>query len=81
MMGIGTIPYSFYLAYKARKNPSLRSLNLRRMVIMPVFPLAVVMFNGMRAERQMSEISQKYFGHLSDNDLDNFEMYYLMKKS
>lgn len=79
--GIVAVPYSFYLGMKARRMPSMRSTYLRRMMLMPTVPLGIILITGGFAERNFKELSSKYFGHLSDTDLDNFENYYHMLRS
>ena len=79
--GIIAMPYSFYLGYKARKNPTMRSSYLRKMMLLPTLPLGLILIIGAFAETNFKNLSQKYFGHLSDTDLDNFENYYHMLRS
>lgn len=81
MAGIFAMPYSIYLGMKARRNPSLRSKYIRRMALLPTGPLLVVAIAGYFAEKNFKELSDKYFSHLTDQDLDNFETYYHMLKS
>lgn len=79
--GIFAMPYSLYLGMKARRNPANRSSILRKMLILPTLPLAIVLISGAFAEKNFDHLSQKYFSQLSDGDLDNFENYYHMLRS
>ena len=79
--GIFAMPYSLYLGMKARKNPSMRSQYLKRMLLLPTLPLFVILVAGSFAESNFNHLSQKYFSHLTDTDLDNFENYYHMLRS
>jgi hypothetical protein len=81
MSGVIAMPYSLYLGMKARKNPSLRSSYIKRMALLPTVPLLIVVVSGYYAEKNFRALSDKYFGHLSDGDLDNFETYYHMLRS
>jgi hypothetical protein len=79
--GVIAMPYSIYLGMKARRNPANRKLYLRRMIFIPLIPLVIVTIAGSSAEQNLQVLSKKYFGHLSDYDLDNFETYYHMMRS
>lgn len=79
--GLIAMPYSFYLGRKARENPSMRSSYIRRMAILPTVPLVIMIVAGYYSNQNFDYLSNKYFAHLSDADLDNFETYYHMLKS
>lgn len=79
--GILAMPYSYYLGSKARQNPSLRSSYVRRMALLPTVPLGILLVAGHYSTKNFDYLAQKYFGHLSDTDLDSFEAYYHMLKS
>jgi hypothetical protein len=80
MSGIVGMPISLYLGMKARKNPSLRSRYIKMMALIPTGPLFVVLISGFFAEKNYRYLCDKYFAHLSDTDLDNFENYYHLLK-
>jgi len=50
------------------------------MAFLPTVPLLIVLVGGYYADKNFKTLSQKYFGHLSDYDLDNFETFYHMLK-
>ncbi len=45
-----TIPYSVYLGMKARRHPTERKNYLRKMIFVPLIPLALVAIAGTAAE-------------------------------
>jgi hypothetical protein len=79
--GIVSIPYSIFLGMKARRNPSLRNQYIKRMALIPTIPLGVLLIAGHYSNKNFDYLGAKYFGHLSDSDLDNFETYYHMLKN
>ena len=78
--GIIAMPYSFYLGMQARKNPSLRNTYVKRMALLPTVPLAILIVAGYYSSKNFDYLEKKYFGHLTDSDLDSFETYYHMLK-
>ena len=81
LSGLVAMPYSVYLGSKARKQPSLRSQYVRRIALLPTIPLLMILYSGYNVETIVKDLSLKYFGHLSDQDLDNFELYYQMMRN
>ena len=75
-----TMPYSVMLAMRARKNPAMKNYYLRRLIMLPIVPFASLLVSGFIAENHLKYLSDKYFAHLNDNDLDNFEVYYQLRK-
>lgn len=43
---------------------------------MPLLFLPLFLLAGYRLEKTATKLGGKYLGHLSDNDLKNFEYYY-----
>ncbi len=74
------IPLSILLGMRARKNPSDRKRYLRTMGLATIVPITMVAVGGYFGEKNYRFLIQKYFGGLSDRDLDNFETYYHMLK-
>eukprot|EP00347_Sterkiella_histriomuscorum_P003476 403364152 len=79
MMGLASIPYSVFLTIQARRHPSRRREYIRRIFVLPFLPAALIYYHGNKQRKQLMEFQQKYFSHLSDQDLDNFESYYVMR--
>ena len=65
-LGVAVIPYSFYLVFKARQNPAMRTTYVRRIILLPLYPLGFMLYNGWRIQTQMKHLSDKYFSYLSD---------------
>lgn len=76
-----SIPYSIYLTSRMKKNPAQRFSYLFRLLTFASLPVFVLIYAGLRANAALSIISSKYFNHLTDYELDNFENYYQMIKS
>ena len=51
------------------------------MILFPLIPLVIVTISGVQVETHVSALSTKYFSHLSDTDLDNFETYYHLMRT
>ena len=51
MTGIFAMPYSIYLGMKARKNPDLRKVYIKRMAFLPTVPLLITIVSGYFAEK------------------------------
>jgi hypothetical protein len=78
--GVFTLPITVMLFVRARRNPTRKLQYARTMILMPIMPLGIVLYAGYKAEKNFTTLSDKYFGHLTDTDLDNFEIYYQMAK-
>ena len=77
---ITAVPLSLIMGMKARRNPSQRRRYLRTMVFATILPVSLVAVGGYYGERNYRFLINKYFGQLSDSDLDNFETYYHLLK-
>jgi hypothetical protein len=55
--GIFAMPYSLYLGMKARRNPSMRTQYLKRMLILPTVPLFIILTAGAFAESNFKQLS------------------------
>ena len=77
---ITAVPISLLMGMRARKNPSHRRTYLRTMGLATIVPITLVAIGGYYGEKNYRFLIQKYFGTLSDRDLDNFENYYHMLK-
>ena len=75
------MPYSMYLGVKARRDPTLRKSYVRKMILFPLIPLVIVTIAGAQVETHLRGLNTKYFSHLSDTDLDNFETYYHLMRT
>jgi hypothetical protein len=78
--GFMALPYSMYLGFQARAHPTKRMYYLKRMFWLPTLGVTAALGSGYFMEKHIEKLSDKYFSHLSDADLDNFEEYYNMKK-
>ncbi|CDW83138.1 UNKNOWN [Stylonychia lemnae] len=81
LMGLISLPFSIYLSSQARRYPARRREFLTRILLLPFIPLTIMAYYGRQQRRLLEQFSDKYFKHLNDQDLDNFETYYHMKKN
>jgi hypothetical protein len=51
------------------------------LILFPLIPPVIVTISGAQAEAQIRALSTKYFSHLSETDLDNFETYYHLMRT
>jgi len=65
-LSLVVIPYNFYLVFKSKQNPVMRTTYVRRILILPLFPIGMMLYNGWRIQSQMKYLSEKYFSYLSD---------------
>jgi membrane protein DedA with SNARE-associated domain len=78
--GLVTFPYSIYLGTKVKKNPNLRSMLIKKMLGLPVIPAILIGASAYKTERSLKILSNKYFEHLTDHELDNFDYFYRLYK-